>query len=183
LRELIEKNAQNAVVALIADPEAVNKAIEAGVGKTITMKIGGKTDKLHGAPLKVTGEVRIISNGKFVSKGPMGTGMEVDLGRSIVLRSGGVDIIITEKRFQPTTLELYRSFGIEPAEKKIIVVKSAVHFRASHEPIAKKIIEVDAPGIHSARLSAFRYRKLRRPIFPLDPEMLGITELKKSLED
>lgn len=183
LRELIEKNAQNAVVALIADPEAVNKAIEAGIGEVITMKIGGKTDKLHGAPLKVTGEVRIISNGKFVSKGPMGTGMEVDLGRSVVLRSGGVDIIITEKRFQPTTLELYRSFGIEPAEKKIIVVKSAVHFRASHEPIAKKIIEVDAPGIHSARLSAFRYRKLRRPIFPLDPEMLGITELKKSLDD
>jgi len=183
LRELLDRSAKEAVVALIADPEAVDEAIKAGVGKIITMKLGGKTDRLHGEPLEVTGEVRVISNGKFASKGPMGTGMEVNLGRTVVLRSRGIDIIITEKRYQPTTLELYRSLGIEPADKKIIVVKSAVHFRASHEPIAKKIIEVDAPGIHSVRLSAFRYRKLRRPIFPLDPEMLGITELKRSLTD
>jgi len=183
LEELLNSDAENAVVALIADPEAVDEAITAGKNKTVTMKIGGKTDRLHGRPLEVTGEVRVISDGKFISKGPMGTGMEVNLGRTVVFRSGGVDIIITEKRFQPTTLELYRSLGIEPGEKKILVVKSAVHFRASHESIAKKIIEVDAPGIHSARLSAFRYRKLRRPIFPLDPEMLGITELKKSLSD
>lgn len=183
LEELLSKGAENTVLALIADPEAVEKATKAGGDKTVTLKIGGKTDSLHGKPLEVTGEVRVISDGKFTSKGPMGTGMEVNLGRTVVFRSCGIDIIITEKRFQPTTLELYRSLGIEPGEKKIIVVKSAVHFRASHEPIAKKIIEVDAPGIHSARLSAFRYRKLRRPIFPLDPEMLGITELKKSLSD
>ncbi len=183
LGELLSKSAENAVVALIADPEVVDRAIKAGRGKTISLKIGGKTDRLHGKPLEVTGEVKVISDGRFISKGPMGTGMEVDLGRTVVFQSGGIDIIVTEKRFQPTTLELYRSLGIEPTEKKIIVVKSAVHFRASHEPIAKKIIEVDAPGIHSARLSAFRYRKLRRPIFPLDPELLGIAELRKSLSD
>ena len=183
LRELLSRGAQDAVVCLIADPEAVHTAIKAGVGKTVTMKVGGKVDKLHGEPLEVTGEVKIISDGKFISKGAMGTGMEVNLGRSVLLQSGGVGIILAEKRYQPTTLELYRSLGIEPTEKKILVVKSAVHFRASHEPIAKKIIEVDAPGIHSARLSAFRYRKVRRPIFPIDPEMLGITELKRSLSD
>lgn len=65
----------------------------------------------------------------------------------------------------------------------MIAVKSSVHFRASHEPISKKVIEVDTPGIHSSRLSAFNYKKIGRPIFPLDIEMLGITELKKSLSD
>jgi len=183
LRELLDRGVENAVVALIADPEAVERAIVGGVGETMTLKIGGKTDKLHGETVEVEGKVRLVSDGRFISKGPMGTGMEVDLGRTVVFRSGGVDIIITTRRYQPTTLELYRSLGIEPSDKKILIVKSAVHFRASHEPIAKKIIEVDAPGIHSARLSAFRYRKLRRPIFPLDPEMLGIVELKRSLSD
>jgi microcystin degradation protein MlrC len=105
------------------------------------------------------------------------------MGRTVVFECAGIDVIVTEKRVQPVDLELYRSVGINPAEKKIIVVKSAVHFRAAHEPIAKKIIEVDAPGIHSARLSAFKYKRLRRPIFPLDIEMLGITELKKSFFD
>jgi len=183
LREMLALGVENAVLALIADGEAVREAIEAGVGNSVTLKIGGKTDRLHGEPLEVTGEVKTISDGKFLSTGPMGTWTEVNLGRTVVLRCGGVDVILTEKRYQPTTLQLYRSLGIEPSEKKVIVVKSSVHFRASHEPIAKKIIEVDTPGIHSPRLSAFNYKKIRRPIFPLDTEMLGITELKRSLFD
>jgi microcystin degradation protein MlrC len=183
LRALLEMGAQDALVAVIADPEAVSKAIEAGVGNTVAMKIGGKTDRLHGDPVEVKGTVKLISNGRFVPTGPMSTGLETDLGKTVVLRCGGVDVILTEKRYAPISLTLYRSLGIEPTDKKIIVVKSAVHFRASHEPIAKRIVEVDAPGIHGARLAAFKYKKVRRPIFPLDPEMLGIAELNVSWSD
>ena len=64
------------------------------------------------------------------------------------------------------------------SEKKFIVVKSSVHFRAAHEPIAKEIIELDSPGLTSPRLAGFDFKNVRRPIFPLDFEMLGITELK-----
>ena len=183
LRTLLELDAQNALVAVIADPEAVSKAIEAGVGNALTMKIGGKTDSLHGEPVEVTGTVKLVFDGHFVPGGPMGTGLETDMGRTVLLRCGGVDIILTEKRYAPTSLTLYQSLGIEPTEKKIIVVKSAVHFRAAHEPIAKRIIEVDAPGIHGVRLAAFNYKKVRRPVFPLDPEMLGIAELKTNWSD
>lgn len=183
LKTLMESGARDALVAVIADPEAVSKAIEVGVGKTVTMKIGGKTDRLHGDPVEVTGTVKLIFDRRFVPEGPMETGLEVDIGRTVLLRCEGVDIIITEKRYAPTSLTLYRCLGIEPMEKKIIVVKSAVHFRAAHEPIAKRIIEVDAPGIHGVRLAAFNYKRVRRPIFPLDPEMLGIAELKTSWND
>jgi len=183
LRTLLELGARDALIAVIADPETVSKAIEAGVGNTVTMKVGGKTDRLHGDPVEVTGIVKLIFDGRFVPTGPMGTGLETDVGRTVLLRCGGVDIILTEKRYAATSLTLYRSLGIEPTEKRIIVVKSAVHFRAAHEPIAKRIIEVDAPGIHGVRLAAFNYRKVRRPIFPLDPEMLGIAELKTNWSD
>lgn len=183
LRTLLELGAKDALVAVIADPEAVSKTIEAGVGNTVTVKIGGKTDRLHGDPVEVTGTVKLIFDGRFIPTGPMGTGLETDVGRTVVLRCGGVDIILTEKRYAATSLTLYRCLGIEPTEKKIIVVKSAVHFRAAHEPIAKRIIEVDAPGIHGVRLAAFNYKKVRRPIFPLDPEMLGIAELKTKWSD
>jgi microcystin degradation protein MlrC len=183
LQTLLEMGVENAVLAVMADPEAVTKLVNAGVGKTLTLNLGGRTDRLHGPPINVTGTIKLISNGKFLPLGPMSSGLESNMGLTAVFTCEGVDIIVTEKRIQPTDLELYRSVGIEPTRKKIIVVKSAVHFRASHEPIAKKIIEVDTPGIHSARLSAFKYTKLRRPIFPLDVEMLGIAELKKNLTD
>lgn len=140
----------------------------------------GKVREILSDPVEVTGYVRLISDGKFVRKGPMETGTMTNLGRTVVLGVDGIDIILTEVRVQPTDLQQYRAFGIEPTEKKIIVVKSAVHFRAVHEPIATEIIEVDAPGIHGTRLAAFSFRKIRRPMFPIDAETLGISELRKN---
>jgi len=183
LKAVLEAGLEDGVFAVIADLEAVRMAVKAGVGNEVTMELGGKTDELHGAPLRVTGLVRLISDGKFVAKGPMGTGSERDMGRTAVLRVGGVDLIVTDKRLQPTDLQLYRSLGIEPTEKRFIVVKSSVHYRAAHEPIAKEVIELDTPGLTSPRLAGFGFRKIRRPIFPLDVEMLGITELKTMEEE
>ena len=182
LRAVLEAGLEGGVFAVIADPEVVAAAVEAGVGSEVTVDLGGKTDKLHGPPLNVTGTVRLISDGKFIARGPMGTGSERDMGRTAVLRVRGVDVVVTEKRLQPTDLQLYRSLGIEPAERRFIVVKSSVHYRAAHDPIAKEIIELDTPGLTSPRLAGFDFRRIRRPIFPLDMEMLGITELK-SMED
>ncbi len=54
-------------------------------------------------------------------------------------------------------------------------------FRVVHEPIAKEIIPVDEPGIHGTRLSAFNYKNVQRPIFPLDPGLLGVSELRKRI--
>ena len=45
-----------------------------------------------------------------------------------------------------------------------------IHYRAVFEPIAKGIIEVDAPGLSSSNLSRFDFQRVRRPIFPLDPD-------------
>jgi microcystin degradation protein MlrC len=108
----------------------------------------------------------------------MGTGSESDMGETVVLLVGGNEVIVTSKRLQPMDLELYRSLDIEPTERRFIVVKSSVHYRAAHEPIAVEVIELDTPGLTSPRLAGFGFKKLRRPIFPLDVEMLGITELK-----
>ena len=183
LKALIEMNAQNTVLAVMTDPAAVKKAIAAGVGKQVTMRLGARIDKLHGAPITVTGTVKMISDGKFMPTGPMARGLEADMGKTVVLRVGGIDVIITEQRIQPTTLALYRSLGIEPSEKRIVAVKSSVHYRASHTSIAKNIIEVDTPGVTSPRLAGLPFKHLKRPIFPLDAKTLGIFELKNMKEE
>jgi microcystin degradation protein MlrC len=179
LKAMLDRGVTNACVVVMRDPEAVAKAIETGVGNSVTMKIGGKTDPWSGEPLQVTGTVRRISDGKYVPKGPMGGGVVSDMGRTAVLNVNGIDVILTEKSQQATDLELYRSLGLDPTDYRILLVKSCVHYRAAHEPIAKKIIELDLPGWHGTRLAAFPWKKLRRPVWPLDVESLGISELMK----
>ena len=183
LKAILEEGLEGGVLAVMWDPEAVEKASASGLGSQVTVELGGKTDDLHGKPLEVTGTVKTLTDGKWIVKGPMGTGSESDMGETAVLLVGGNEVIVTSKRLQPMDLELYRSLGIEPTERRFIVVKSSVHYRAAHEPIAEEVIELDTPGLTSPRLAGFGFKKLRRPIFPLDVEMLGITELKSMDEE
>lgn len=182
LKAILEEGLIGGVLALIWDPESVRAAIKAGIGEKVSLTLGGKTDDMHGGPLEVTGVVNNITDGKFTNLGPMGTGAESDMGETVVLDIGGNDVIVTSKRVQPLDLGLYESQGIDIRGKRFVVVKSSVHYRAAHEPVASEIIELDTPGLTSPRLAGFEFKNIRRPIFPLDVEMLGITELK-SMED
>ena len=168
LKTLLDMRAGDVGFALIKDPEAVDKAIKAGVSATVTMMVGGKTDNFHGPPVKITGQVKTITDGVFIHKGPMATGSKGEIGRSVVLQVNGVELIVSELKMAPNDPEIFRRHGIEPTEKKILVVKSRGHFRAGYEPFAKEIIEVDAPGVASPNLKQFPYKHVRRPIFPLD---------------
>ncbi len=79
-------------------------------------------------------------------------------------------MLLTERKSSPFDLEQLRSVGIDPTQRQIIVVKAAIAWRAAYEPIATEIIEVDTPGVTSTDLSTFTYTRLRRPIYPLDPD-------------
>jgi microcystin degradation protein MlrC len=171
LRGLIESNARSAAVAQIMDKEAVDACIAAGVGSTVTLTVGGKHDSLHGDPVEVTGKVRLIHEGAFDLNGVMGKGMRHSRGKTVVLEingPGGIELQLTEIRGHPMDLNYFRAFGIEPTQRRMLVVKSAAHFRADFGPIATKIFEVDAPGISTPNLDTLPYEHLSRPVFPLD---------------
>jgi microcystin degradation protein MlrC len=168
LRELLRVGATGTTVACIWDPEAARACVEAGVGATLTVAVGGKVDASHGAPLTLTGRVRAVSDGRFVHKGPMMRGLAGRLGPTAVLEVGGVKIILISLRWQTLDPEMLRFVGIEPERERIVVVKSTIHYRAAFEPIAREILEVDAPGLSSSNLGRFPFTAVRRPIFPLD---------------
>ncbi len=173
LQGLLAADARGASVAQIMDREAVAACVAAGVGSTVTLTVGGKHDALHGEPVAVTGMVRLIHEGHFPIAGPMGAGTRAGRGTTAVLEingPGGIELQLTELRGHPHDLNFFRAFGIEPTERRILVLKSAAHFRAAFEPIATKVIEVEAPGISSPDLTAFPYERMRRPIYPLDPD-------------
>lgn len=174
LRSLVRHGARSAVVALMYDPQVVGQAVAAGVGATIDVVLGGKVDDRHGAPLPATAYVRAITDGRFTNDGPLGTGSRANMGTSVVLEIGGpgaVEVIVTSYRYAPNDANALRSVGIEPTKRQIVVIKSAVHYRADFEPIMREIVEVNAPGLSSPDWSRFDYKRLRRPIYPLDPDM------------
>ncbi len=183
LKAILEEGLEGGILAVIWDPEVVNQALDVAEGQSITIQLGGHTDDLHGEPLTVTAQVKSLADGTFTNEGPMSTGAQSDMGPTAVLNIGGNDVIVTSKRLQPTDLQVYKSLGIAPETKRFIVVKSSVHFRAAHEPIAAEVIELDTPGLTSPRLTGFGFKNVRRPIFPLDVDMIGITELKTMSQD
>jgi microcystin degradation protein MlrC len=168
LRELLRVGATETTVACIWDPEAAGACVAAGVGATVTLPVGGKVDPAHGAPLLLTGRVRTVSDGRFVYKGPMLRGLAGNVGPTAALEVGGVKIVLITRRRQTLDPEMIRFVDIEPARERVLVVKSTIHYRAAFEPLAREIIEVDAPGLSSSNLSRFAFAHVRRPIFPLD---------------
>ena len=67
-------------------------------------------------------------------------------------------------------LGAFRSVGIEPTQKRYLILKSRIHYRAGFKPIARAVVECDGVGVTSSDYSLFRFRKLNRATYPLVPD-------------
>ena len=94
--------------------------------------------------------------------------MTFDRGPTVVLDCGGIEVILTSRPVLVFEPNHFRSLGIEPTQRKILVCKAEMQHRAGFADIAGKIIDVDAPGLATQILSRLPYAKIRRPVFPLD---------------
>jgi microcystin degradation protein MlrC len=95
---------------------------------------------------------------------------QVPLGDCAAVRVGGVEVVLISNRTQALGLELFRNLGIEPAERKLVLVKSTNHFMAAFGPIAASVIYVDSDGPLQRDYRKISYRNVHRPIWPLDAE-------------
>ncbi|MFC5449924.1 M81 family metallopeptidase [Paenibacillus aestuarii] len=169
LKAMLDAKLNHACFGSIFDPEVVEIACEVGVGANIQVQIGGKTDTLHGDSLPVDAYVKAITDGTFVASTPMGQGGVVNLGKSVRLQVDGVDIIVCSVKAQTLDEQIFLLHGIDVNQYKIVALKSSQHFRASFEPIAKRIITVNSPGLSSQILTSFPYEQISQPIYPLHP--------------
>lgn len=169
LRSLLEKNPHKTAFGFMTDPEVVEKAFAAGVGKVIDVELGGKTDELHGSPVEVTAYVKSLTDGQFIRTTPMGQGGQANYGKSVRLVIGQVDVIVCTRKAQTTDEQIFLLHGINVHDYNIIALKSAQHFRAAFQPIAKEIITSDSPGTSTSNPKFYDYKNVKRPIYPLDP--------------
>jgi len=168
LRVFIERDLQDALVLYLVDPEVARQAHAAGVGKRLSVQLGGKSHPLQGTPVPLDAEVVALSDGKFTYDGPMYAGLTGDLGPSCWLRQRGVNVVVVSQRMQPLDQAFARSLGIDCAAMRYIAVKSAVHFRSGFESIAGSIHNIDAQAIHTHDFTRLPYKRRRRPMHPLE---------------
>ena len=169
LRQLLDMDAKNVAFAGICDPQVVQQAKQAGVGAVIRIELGGKqAPEITGEPLSCEAVVEKLTNGIFQNQGTMFHGVQVNFGDCALLRIGDVQVIVCSNHAQPYDLEIYRHCGIDPKEKHILAVKSAVHFRADLGTIAKEILDVETPALGCMRPQMLPLSHCRRPIYPLD---------------
>ncbi|MDR7480785.1 MAG: M81 family metallopeptidase [Armatimonadota bacterium] len=172
LDALLRARAEGAVVT-VTDPEVVAAARRAGEGAIISAEVGGKTDERHGPPVPVRGTVVRVARANFTYRGSYMTGRRVTGGWAAVLAVDGLRLVIRERRVMPFDQEELRVLGIDPVSAAILVVKSAIAWRAAYGSIARAAIEVDTPGVCTANLRTLPYRRVRRPVAPLDDEVSG----------
>jgi len=154
------------------DPEAVGACIEAGVGRTITLAVGAKTDRLHGEPIVVTGRVRSIAEGRYEETRPTHGGFRFydDGVRAVLETAEGQTLVLTSHRAGNVSIEQMYSLGIRPETYAVVVAKGVQSPRPAYEPITTEIILVDTPGAAAADLGTFEYRHRRRPLYPFEPD-------------
>lgn len=171
LKHLVKAPLTEPAAIFLVDPANVARAIKAGIGAEVSLRIGGAFDKKHSKPVSVQGRVKLISDGRWVARARgYNTGITTEMGRSVVFEVGKVQILMAERSAMTVDPELFRSHGIDPVYCKIVVVKSPNGFRAAYEPIAKSIFVVDTPGVSTANLKSLPFRRVPRPIYPLDKE-------------
>ncbi|MCC7276632.1 MAG: M81 family metallopeptidase [Alphaproteobacteria bacterium] len=169
LRALLDAGVADVALGSIRDAQAVAAMRAAGLGAEVTLDVGGKVDpSFGGPPLRLTGRVVHLGSGDFTHEGPMWAGLEASFGPTAVLRTAGVDVIVATNLLQLLDRNQFRVNGIEPADRRVLVVKSSQHFRAAFGPIAGEIIVADGGGLTTRDFTRMTYRRLRRPVFPLD---------------
>lgn len=170
--EVMRQGLEDVAVGAVWDPGAVQEMQAAGVGATVTIQLGGKTDMpsigRRGEPLTITGKVKILSDGEWTVRGPMYHGLDVSMGPTAVLDTGKMEIVVTSLHHEPWDLGIFTSVGIDPRWKKYVLLKSRIHYRAGFAPIGKATITLDGVGVTTSDNRLLNYENVRRPIYPLD---------------
>ncbi len=179
LAEILRQGLEDVAVFGIFDPEAVQAMVRCGVGNELTVSLGGKLAMpaiaRQSAPLSVTGRVKLISDGRFPATVAMSRGLTMNMGTTAVLSTGSVDIIVISRHIEPFDPGCFTSLGIDPTQRRFLMLKSRIHYRVGFRKLARAVVECAGVGVCTSDYSELKFTKVRRPIYPLD----GINSLER----
>jgi microcystin degradation protein MlrC len=170
---MLDAGMQGAAAFAVYDPAAVQQMMAAGIGAAITLPLGGKLDMpaigLKGQPRTVTGRVKLLCDGHYRNFGPMAAGEANSMGPTAVLDTGGLQIVVISNHVEPHDLAAFTAVGIAPERLQFLMLKSRVHWRAGLKALAFAVVECNGTGVCTSDYAALDFKRVRRPIHPLDP--------------
>ena len=174
VRAMAEAGLANVVAGVLYDPALAARAWQVGEGASFEACFNSEEPERSSGQWTTPVRVEKIFDTPFSASEGVKAGAEVDLGRSCVLSidDGRVRIVVCSLRRQTMSPSYFTVAGIDVRQANAVIVKSRGHFRAAFEPLTRKelIYEVDGPGLTTAALSTFDWKRISRPIFPLDEE-------------
>jgi len=169
LHECQRQGLTNTFVCLY-DQMVANQFMDFEIGSVHEIKVGAKTDELHGAPW--IGLVKLIGkyDGKFYeSEIRHGGAMDCDQGPTIVVRhKSGITIMVTSKRQPPFSLRQLTTFDVDPLNFHFLITKGVNAPIAAYKTICNQIIKVNTPGTTTADIEHLHYRHRRIPLYPFE---------------
>ena len=165
LREVVAQAASyRTVFAFFWDPEL---AARCRSGERLRVALGARLSATWGPPVALEVDVERVTDGRFRNAGPMEKGLEVNLGRTAVLRRGRLRVIVTSSCQAPNDMEYFRLHGIELAQIDLVCAKAKNHFRAAFSPHLSSIVDVDTVGPATAHLAGLPWRHVERKLIEL----------------
>lgn len=177
LKELFAAGISESCLAAVVDPVAATNCHAAGIGRTLTLRLGHHVDPRWGSPIEVTGVVAKLSDGQFRYTGGIFDGQTGNMGPSAVLRIGSIDVLIATHGTYDWNDEQFRSVGLDARRAKFIVVKNPMNFHMAYGSFAAATFVVDTPGPTPPTLKSIPFKRLKRPYFPVD----DITEMQPTI--
>ncbi|MEV6397424.1 M81 family metallopeptidase [Streptomyces sp. NPDC051907] len=146
------------VYASLPGPSAVDEAVRAGVGATVTVTAGAEVDDRHCGPLTLTGVVHAVRHG------------DPDAETEVVLRVGSVYVILTRLRKPYHHEHDFARLELAPREADVVIVKIG-YLEPELYAMAADWRMALTPGGVDQDLTRLGHHRIRRPMFPFDPDM------------
>ncbi|MGR4001103.1 MAG: M81 family metallopeptidase [Alphaproteobacteria bacterium] len=163
LKHALDMQLNNIALGALWDPMAARLCFAAGQGAKINLRFGGKTSAHAGNPIDAQVTVTQLRRNiiqKFEDA-------QMQLGDCAAIQINGLDVVLSSRRAQTFSPDVFAKMGINPIHKKILIVKSSNHFRSAFAPIASNILYAAIDGLYPSDPRKTHYKNLTRPLWPI----------------
>jgi microcystin degradation protein MlrC len=170
LRALYGAGVRDALLGVFYDPPLAAEAHRYGRHYQFDARFNREETTKFSEPWSAPARVVALTDGNCIGRRGIYAGMRLELGPCAALRVGGISVVVISHRVQCADPIFFEMMGLDIGRARSVVVKSRGHFRGGFDEFfgPDQIVEVDLPGLTSPMLNRFEWKRLPRPVIPLD---------------
>lgn len=162
------------VLGMFIDAPLAAQAHEKGVGAAFNARFNTGETSPFSEQYEARVIVRALHDGEMTGRRGILRSRRFSMGQTALLEMAdtGMQVAVSSLRRQLCDPVMLEALGIDIARLKVLIVKSRGHYRAGFDEFfpTDRIIDVDSPGLTTPNLRNVPFRRLPRPVWPLDAD-------------